>query len=352
MERTTDRQAGRRTEKDLYPILEELALPPVKGWLRPRRELTQLPPQRPGTVLVFTVNGRYEVLRDAPQLRGTEETIVAASSVSVVDISRDRLLPVNIELPSASPADSFTAVVTFMCTVEDPAEVVRNRLRRPAAFLRAYLGGEIRTLAQDRDIADINELRELVRATVKACFELKPPRLEGIAVALADIDVRPPESLVVYARERRDLTRFHELERRRKQFTREQAEMFEEIVRRGGPIAMETVALVLEQVSADTIAQRAFDREDRYQQRAGEAVRILAERGFADRVSVDTEQLISRFLHSLAGPADRGPHDSPPRLDGPAARPPAIPAESGEQEHVTETAGTEDDDEPLDEDDL
>jgi hypothetical protein len=351
MESATDRQPGRRTEKHPYPILEERTLPPVKGWLRPRRELAQLPPQRPGTVLVFTVNGRYEVLRDAPQLRGTEETVVGASSVSLVDISRDRLLPVNIELPSASPADSFTAVVTFMCTVEDPAEVVRNRLR-PAALLRAYLGGEIRTLAQDRDVAAVNELRDLVRATVKACFELKPPRLDGMFVALADVDVRPPDSLVVYARETRDLDRSQKLDARRKQFTREQAELFEEIERRGGPIAVEAVAWAMEQVSADTIAQRAFDREDRYQQRAAEAVRILAERGFADRVSVDTEQLISRFLHSLAGPADRAPHGSPLRLDGPAAPPPAITAETGEQEQVTGPTGTDDEEEPLDEDDL
>jgi hypothetical protein len=274
-----------------YPIVEERLLPPVKGWLRPRRELTQLPPQRPGTVLVFTVNGRYEVMRDTPQLRGTEETVVGASSVSVVDISRDRLLPVTIELPSASPADSFTAVVTFMCTVEDPAVVVRNRLRQPAALLRAYLGGEIRTLAQDRDIAAINELRDLVRATVKACFELKPPRLDGMTLALADVDVHPPHSLVDHARKSRDLDRSHELDARRKQFTREQAELFEEIMRRGGPIAVEAVAWAMDQLSADIIAQWLLDREERYQQRAAEALRILTERGFADRVSVDTEQL-------------------------------------------------------------
>ncbi len=106
---------------------------------------------------------------------------------------------------------------------------MQNGLTDATAHLRAYLAPEIRTMGQGYQVDAVNDLRVEVMARVRAYCQVRPPRLEGVTALLGDVDVYAPDSLVDHAQALRDQRRLEELERRRKDFTREQAGLYEEI---------------------------------------------------------------------------------------------------------------------------
>src|SRR4051794_38098392 len=90
-----------------YPIVEELTLaPPRRTIFGSRRDVAELPQQRPGTVLVFATPGGHEVLSGARHFNGREDVIIDAVAVSVID-TRERIVTIPVELPSGTVADSF-----------------------------------------------------------------------------------------------------------------------------------------------------------------------------------------------------------------------------------------------------
>ncbi len=287
-----------------YPILETRTLPPVprQRFRTARRDLSELPQPRPGTTLVFVVNGRYQEVQGGRHFRGDEEMVVDAVNVSVVDMARERQVPVNVELPSVRLADSFIAQVRFACTVTDAVAVVRAGLTDPSALLSTFISPQIRSVAYDFEVGQINEVRDHVTARVTAACTVKPPHIEGMTVTLADVEVLTPEKLRDYELKKQELLWAQELEALKDRFTRREAEWIEQIMARG-PEAVEALAVKLGQVSVASVASRQYDKQDDRDRRLRDLLGLLAEHGHVDRVPVDTSYLIERLVDSLTGSA-------------------------------------------------
>jgi hypothetical protein len=319
-----------------YPIIEQRMLPPAtRTWLGRRRDLTQLPEQPPGCVMVFTVNGRYETVKAGTRLDGRSEVVVDAASVSVVDAGTDHLVEVPVELPSADPAEPFQLVVTFSCTVREPADVVRSRVHLPG-LLGRYVRAEAGMRGQLYQPDEVGFLRQTVAAQIEAACEIRPPVVAGMRVEFAAVEVRTADSLMLHLKDMNAERRRQALKQLSRTFTTEQAAVFEAI-RQRGPEAVEALAVELGQISEAAVAERAYDLRYRTRRMEYESLQVFAERGHLDRVPVDG--LIERLLGSLVGSNGSGSPDA-------AAKGPA-PVEGSVQAQITPAA----EDEPLDEDD-
>ncbi|MBV9012033.1 MAG: hypothetical protein JO272_08275 [Pseudonocardiales bacterium] len=183
--------------QDPYPVIEERPLAAVaRRFLRPtRRDLTELPEARPGTLWVFDAGGHYETF-DRRYLSGTEPAVVDAVTVSLVDI-RPRRVPVEMSIPSASPADDFVFRVDFRCVVTGPSVVAAAGLTDLTAPLRNYLTRDRKLLVMGMNfkVDDILALREEITARVSSYCEVNPPRIDGIKVELGAVTVRTPADL-------------------------------------------------------------------------------------------------------------------------------------------------------------
>ena len=120
-----------------YPIVQQRPLDPSKkrGWLRGKaRDATELPKPAAHHVLVFRVNGHY-IVDNAERALNAEE-VVEATHVSLVDMTRNAEIMVQLGIPSADAAE-FTMQVTFTCTVTNPTVVVREGMTEAQTMLRA-----------------------------------------------------------------------------------------------------------------------------------------------------------------------------------------------------------------------
>jgi hypothetical protein len=174
-----------------YPITERRSLGEVdpKGILR-RRIRSDLPTLDAHQVLVYRVDGQYVL--DGDRMRKSDDRVVTATHVSVVDVRRDNPVVVHFEIPSADAA-SFKVTVTFSCTVTDPVSVVRSGVECRVA-LWGYLQAHSRLfdLGQDYRLEEFNELRRAVAAQITAYFTIKPPAVDGVSVALGSVSVPAP----------------------------------------------------------------------------------------------------------------------------------------------------------------
>jgi hypothetical protein len=186
-----------------YPVIAERSLRPVpRKLLRgARRDPAELPEQPPGTVLVFHAKGGYQAFSERRHLTGSEEAVVQAVAVSVVDV-RARLVMVGIPIPSSDLAHDFPVQVTFRCTVRDAARVVEEGLWDLHTLLAAYLKEdlELPRMGLEWGIEGIHRLRPLVVARVKAFFEVVPPQIDGVQVELSSVDVLLPADVKNHAR--------------------------------------------------------------------------------------------------------------------------------------------------------
>jgi hypothetical protein len=185
-----------------YPIsdqrpLQEVAKRGPMGLRRSRRDPDELPPVAASQVLVYRVGGEYVV--DNGRRGLDDEQVVGASHVSVVDLTRNTPVRVELGIPSAE-ASEFTVQVTFLCTVTDATTVVREGQHDAGVFLLNYLRSHHRVfeLGLDHKLSAINTVRRDVQAQVQAYTQLKPPTIPGMSVALASVEVRTPEELVEY----------------------------------------------------------------------------------------------------------------------------------------------------------
>lgn len=198
-----------------YPVIEQrsLDLSHKRGFLglgRRYREGDELPKPNAHHVLVYRVGGQY--ILDNAELPLDADQVTDASHVSLVDITRDFPVMVQLDIPSAE-ASYFTMQVTFVCTVTDPVTVVRAGLRDAQTTLRAYLKShhKIFELGLDYQVKQINEVRRDVNAQVKAFTTIKPPVIAGISIEMASVEVLTPDELVAFEKSRRDLRRDHTL---------------------------------------------------------------------------------------------------------------------------------------------
>ncbi|MET8256517.1 SPFH domain-containing protein [Micromonospora sp. NPDC005205] len=284
-----------------YPIIEEVQLDEVRRGLfrRTRRDVGQLPRQRPGTVLVFQVSNRY-VIAPGQRLRGDEPVVVDAASVSVVDV-RQRMVPVRLELPSANPANVFAVRVTFSCRVREAETVVATHadmMEDLASYLRQ--DRQLRALANGYTLEELADARDALSAQIEARFSLKPVELEGVEVLLGDVDVLTPKDLIDFERSRQELNRNQILEMVHRDFDRSQAALIEDILNRG-PQAVEALAIRLGEVSLGNATIRSYGEDDKSTGRLLEMLTNLASYGHADQVPIDTALIIDKIVAKVAG---------------------------------------------------
>lgn len=283
-----------------YPLLTERRLDRARSRLwSARRDLTELPRQEPGTVLVFTVGDRYEVFRERRHLTGREDVVVEAVAVSLVDL-RERFVPVDILIPSASAADDFCIRVIFRCQVTDPEAVVANGLTNVSALLSDYLRRDRRleSLGTASHVDELNEVRELVTAQVKAYCTVYPPRVAGVEVSFSTVEVSKPAALVDHASAIRD-----EVWRQRLQELVRSAEIADAGVLadliRSGPESLEGLAVSRGDITAGQAADRAYQVQDEKQRKLTEMLALLQKDGHLDRLRVDADVLVDAFTDSI-----------------------------------------------------
>lgn len=307
-----------------FPIVHEqpLARTRSKLMLFARRDLSELPAQTPGTVLVFEVGGRYEVFHDRRHLTGREDAVVEAVTVSVVDV-RERFVAVDLQIPSASPADDFRLRVTFCCKVTDPETVVRHGLSGLAQVLRDYLKRDKRLegLGIQHQVDELNEVRGLVLAQVKAYCTVRPVRIDGMTVRLSTVEVSKPTGLVEHAVRLRDETWRQTYERLRRSYEDEEARRMADVLRSGAE-AVEGLAMARGDITAGQAADRSYEQQELKDQRLHALVEMLHKDGHLDRLGafdpdVLVQALADRVLprqYDRPGLAARDHTESRPRL--------------------------------------
>ncbi|WP_158842484.1 hypothetical protein [Saccharothrix deserti] len=312
-----------------YPIVEHRTLDPTAGRGplrvgRRRRDLAELPKPAAHEVMVFRVDGDYFV--DAGRLGLADEQVVRAAHVSVVDLGRDVPVVVSLRIPSAEAAD-FTVRVTFTCTVLDPVAVVRDGLEHAETLLTSYLTGHHRTfeLGLEHRLSEINEVRRVVAAQVRAFTEVRPVVVRGVAVRLASVEVLTPDELVEFEKRRRGQVRDQTLDRTVEQTRQHHRHDLE--------VETQLHQALLTARQHDELRRRQWERDDQLrllrwkrddEQRREKAsredrrrmldtklalVRELARRGHLDTANVGVDGLLDQLT---AGPLPPGlPADEP-----------------------------------------
>jgi hypothetical protein len=286
-----------------YPVVEERVLDRTRRrlLLGGRREPGELPTQPPGSVLVFEVAGRFEVLRERRHLSGREETVVDAVGVSVVDM-RERLVTVDVLVPSASAADDFTIRALFRCRVTQPEVVAAAGI----TDLTGVLGGHI---GQDRELASrcasytvdaIREIREWATARVTAFCKVQPPRINGMSIWLAEVHVLTPKDLRAHATGMRDEAWRQDLEDLRQAFENRDVDRIETIFRRG-PAAISALAASRGQLNLGEAVEQAYRAEEMRTRSEIEAVKALVDGGHLDTAPIDGMRYVDALAERIFG---------------------------------------------------
>ncbi|MEU9888446.1 hypothetical protein [Sphaerisporangium sp. NPDC051011] len=298
-----------------YPIVEERSLPAVpRKWLRPgRRDPADLPEQRPGTVLVFEVNGGYQAFTERRHLRGSEDAVVCAVAVSVVEV-RSRFVTATVTIPSCDLAHEFPVQATFRCIVTEPQTVVADGLRDVAAVLTHHLRDDLKLqkMGMDSKIEQIHLLRPQVIARVKAYLEFFPPRIDGMSVLLSGVDVLLPSDVRAHARGVKGILRSEELLELRGAVEDKDVTRLERILRRGTAAGL-ALGVSRREISVGSSVSMQATAEAERNRNIVEWLQQLPE-GALDFLPIDTHVLIQTLQRSYTG-IDASPPADPPRLD-------------------------------------
>jgi hypothetical protein len=174
-----------------YPVVAEVLLPAVeRAWYRRRRrEPTDIPLPRPGSVYVFRGYGAYAIW-DGQHIDYTDEVVVNASSVSLVDV-RPRQLPIDIVIPSALPNEDFTVRSTFRCRVASPAAVAEAGLTDLDVVLASHLASddELGSVGRAHDVSRAHRVRQLADVRIRALCAVAPPDVPGMDLTLVQVEV-------------------------------------------------------------------------------------------------------------------------------------------------------------------
>lgn len=309
-----------------YPIVAqyELGDPDKRGpfGLGKRRANSDIPKIKPHEVLVWRVGTRYIV--DPQRLQATDDTVVRASSVSVVSVRPGTEVVVSFPIDSQDSAE-FVVKVTFICSVREPDIAVRHGQVNAADALLAYLRAyqDIFSLGLEHPISEINKVRQKMAIQVKAYMTLQPPQIPGIEITSATTQVVTPdtvgkirdlntEQLIEMTKQQHILDkrakmteainhdpkaaldlayadggmssqeyaeRLHQIEEDRKQL--EQAERIAEVTRR--------------QAIEDRDAEWAREDQRNRQKANIELLKVLSESGHLDSYNMDLDDLIRRI---------------------------------------------------------
>lgn len=294
-----------------YPVVSERPLAPSKQrlLLRSKRDLSELPQQEPGTVLVFEVNGRHEAFPERRHLTGAENVVVEAVSVSVIDV-RARQIPVEISIPSSSPADDFLIRVWFGCEVTKPEAVAAAGLTDIRLPLRSHLKGDrkLLRLGTQHNIEEINEVRWLAHNQVQAYCTVDPPELRGVDIALLEVEVLTPDPLRKHSAQVRDVEWDHNLAELKQAFESRDVERLQALISRG-PEAITALGIHRREVHTADAVRDAREAEEQRRKHWLEAFRALPPE-YLDSLPIDALQLLQNATPELqntkSGPADAG----------------------------------------------
>lgn len=231
--------AGRKNNVSNYPIIEQRSLPKARrggpwGVGFRSRPTSDLPLPNAHEAVVYKSGDTYVV--DDGRSRPSEDRIVNATSISVVDMREEAPVRVHVPIPSADAAE-FTVQATFLCTVKKPEEVVEAGLKDMADPLTQYLirHQPLFHVGEEYEFDQINTVRRSVTAEIKAYVSVKPPRFRGMDVKLGNVQVVIPEELAEFHRKRREPElegRLNSEEQRMEHDLAEQRQEVEEIRRR------------------------------------------------------------------------------------------------------------------------
>jgi hypothetical protein len=178
-----------------YPIVDmrELHLPGRTGrWKLGPRARVDIPRPREGHfALVYKVNNRFVL--DHGRLRPRDNDVINASQVSVVDLSRQKQVEVELLVPSQDRS-FFIVLVTFACTVDDPVAVVQGGIIDPGPILLIYLKSHhgYGQMGLGFPIAEVDEARRYINAQLDAYATVSGPVIEGMRVTMTSVEVRTP----------------------------------------------------------------------------------------------------------------------------------------------------------------
>jgi hypothetical protein len=291
-----------------YPIVAEYPLRPARRrmLLGGKRDLTELPPQGPGTVLVFEVNGHYEAFRERRHLTGTEEAVVSAVAVSIVDI-RERLVTATLPIPSNSPADDFTVEAVFRTKVTRPEAIAAAGLTDMSATLRSYLSQdqELLTLGLRCGVEGINEVRGSVRRRIMAFCKVVPPRIEGMDVSLCEVHVPTPKPLREHSAVVRDERWSQDLAELQQAAEQSDVERIYRVLR-SGPAMVTALGISRREIHTSDAVRDAYESEDRRRKYVLDLLNALPD-GYLDALPIDPMQFVSALNTSLRTEAGGNP---------------------------------------------
>jgi hypothetical protein len=197
-----------------FPVLLERGLDEPRrrafGLLPAVRDPSEIPVQRPGTVLLF-----YDGLlwtQATGRVTGAEDFVRRALAVSVV-WTRPRHVNVDLAIPSLDPADDFTVVASFRCIVTDTQIAAEEGPIDVVERLRSFLQRDPRLLhsgVQHR-VEAIHSVRQQVQERVRQYCAAESPGIAGVDAALMTASVLTPEGLRTHTRKVRDARWAHDL---------------------------------------------------------------------------------------------------------------------------------------------
>ncbi|GAA5000100.1 hypothetical protein [Kitasatospora paranensis] len=293
-----------------YPVMDERRLPavPRKFWGSARRPLTDLPAAGPGTALVLHVGGRCIAVTEGNRLTGAEEALLEATSVSLVDL-RPRTFGVELNVPSADPADTFDIHVVFQARVDRAEIAAECGAIDLAAELRRYVrrDGKLLKIGSDYRVHEIAEVRELVEARVEAYCELLPYEgAPGVSVAFRLAEVGTPNKLREHAVTIRDEVWQQELANLRNLGEDVSVARLKALVEQGAP-ALTALGLARGEYGLGDAVREARSDEDAARRHLIEVLRIMD----VDFVTVDTQRIVDSLLHQITRSAVDPGHSRP-----------------------------------------
>ncbi|WP_049718754.1 hypothetical protein [Streptomyces caatingaensis] len=258
---------------DSYPIVEqrEFGRPPERGtWPRRHRSRDDADVPRLAAHQVLVWRRGEEYVEDHGLLGPADETVVAASSVTVVD--RRAGVPVRVELPVPSAdAGDFTLRVTFHCTVTDAAAVVRNGVTDVETLLVGRLRGIPGLLEQALEfpVMAVDRARLRLGAYLEAYRETAPPPVSGLRAVPVAVEVLTPEQYADHLREVEDARLRKEKDRLRREVEKERAEAEHAMQQYIQSLEREKeeAARAKEEAAARHARERAEAEEDRRRER-------------------------------------------------------------------------------------
>ncbi|WP_214108553.1 hypothetical protein [Acrocarpospora catenulata] len=197
-----------------YPIITQAALGSAgKRWafgLGARvRAADEIPSPLAHEAVVLTDGVNYTSSKHKRLDRRAAAT-VNATSYCVVDMTRDKLLPVQLPLQS-SGLDEFTLRVTFACTVNDEIVVAKVGHRDLTDALLTYLKGyhKLYQLGLQHPIESVHIVQEDAQLELSVYTHASPMVLLGMQVELSSVEVLTPAGVLDEQRKLEERLREH-----------------------------------------------------------------------------------------------------------------------------------------------